>query len=254
MRRRACAGSVVLLLVTCLGCGSLDQLRFWSWGKSTPYEGSLPELFGTIRQHSLELRSCQLEFEVRVTEGEATGVRQGTAWVWGPAVRLEEEISFQPLGGISHEVRVSNGRESWVYRADDGVATVRPLSRETQEELAGRVARYGSLALVLDVPVYGPNLQVQEVRTRAGKQFRIEISQGAPGGPEPWTKRTTWVDAHDFLVRRIEVEGARPEGGRLVRYYRENRYWGYELNPELTGDLFEFSPPVGTRIERLSPI
>ncbi len=254
MRRRVCAGSVLLLLVFCLGCGSLDQLRFWSWGKSTPYEGSLPELFGTIRQRSLELRSCQLEFEVRVTEGETSRLRRGTAWVWGLAVRLEEEISFQPLGGASHEVRVSDGQDSWVYRADEGVAALRPVSGETQEELAGRVARYGPLALVLDVPVYGPNLQVQQVRTRRGKQFRIEISQGAPGGRGPWTRHRTWVDARDFLVRRIQVEGARPQDGRLVRYHRESRYWGYELNPELTQDLFQFSPPVGTRIERLPPI
>ena len=205
MRRQAYAGrfrqaagvsALLLLVVFCLGCGSWDDL--WSFGKTTPYEGNLRELFTTIRQRSLNLRSCQLEFEVTVTEGETTRVRRGTAWVHGLAVRLEEEITFEPRGGVSHEVRVTDGRESWTYRADDGVATVQPLSPETQEELANRVARYGPLALVVDVPRPGPNLQVHEVRTRQGKQSASRRSRApsavhSPGSGEPsgWTPVTS---------------------------------------------------------------
>ncbi len=250
MRRRALTGAGLLLVVFCLGGGNLAS---WSFEKPTPYEGSLRELFGTIRQRALELESCQLEFEVEVTEGETTRVRRGTAWLRGISARLEEEVSYQSLGGVSHEVRVSDGQESWVYRADEGMATVQPLSAQTRTELVNRVAHYGPLALVQDVPGPGSNLQVHEVRTREGKQVRIETSHEEPGGRGSWMRRTTWVDAHDFLVRRAEIEGARPEGGRLVRYHRSHRYWGYEPNPDVSDDLFRFTPPMGTRIQRLPP-
>ena len=75
MRRRALTASGLLLVALCLGCGGLDQLSFWSRGKATPYEGSLRELFGNIRQRALELKSCQLEFEVEVKEGKTTEVK-----------------------------------------------------------------------------------------------------------------------------------------------------------------------------------
>ena len=251
MRRRALTASGLLLVVLCLGCVDMGS---WSLGKPTPYEGSLRELFGSIRGRALELKSCQLEFEVEVTEAETTRVRRGTIWLKGVSARLEEEVSYQSLGGVSHEVRVSDGQQSWVYRADEGMATVHPLSAETRDELAERVSRYGPLALVQDVPVPGPNLQVHEVRTRSGKQVRIETSHEDAGGRGGWMRRTTWVDARDFLVRRIEVEGARPEGGGLVRYHRSHRYWGYEADPDISDDLFRFTPPMGTRIQHLQPL
>ena len=97
-------------------------------------------------------------------------------------------------------------------------------------------------------------LPVHEVRTRRGKQVRIETSHEDPGGRGSWMRRTTWVDAHDFLVRRIEVEGARPEGGGLLRYHRSHRYWGYEADPDISDDLFRFTPPMGTRIQHLQPL
>jgi len=253
VRRRSLTASVLLVVVLCLGCGGLS---FWSRGKATPYEGSLRELFGNIRQSALDMKSCQLEFEVKVSEGEATRVRRGTAWLRGISARLEEEISYRFAAqgrGVSREVRVSDGRESWVYRTDEGVATVQPLLAQTREALVGRVARYGPLALVQDVPGPGPNLKVEEVGTRKGKQFRIETRYEDASGQGAWMKRTTWVDARDFLVRRIEIEGARPEKGELVHYQRSQRYWGYESNPDISDDRFQFTPPPGTRIQRLTP-
>ena len=247
-RRRLVCGLLVVVLAGCQGAGAL-----WVRGKPRPYQGSLLELFGKIRRQHRAVRSGQLEFEVKVTEAGTTRVRRGTAWVRAASVRLEEEVSYQPLGGASTEVRVTNGRQSWVYRADDGTATVQALTPKTREQLAGRVVRYGPLALVLDVPVPAPNMQVQEVPTPRGKQIRIETTQGSPGSGRPWIRRTFWVDAEDLLVRRMEVKGARPQGGRLLNYRREHRYWNYELNPDLSDDLFRFTPPTGTRIEKLPP-
>lgn len=242
-----------LLVVWLTGCQGAGGLALWVGGKPRPYRGSLLELFKNIRQRHQQVRSCRLEFEVKVTEAGATRVRRGTAWVQGTAVRLEEEISYQPMGGVSTEVRVTDGRQSWVYRADDGTATVQPLSAQTRQRLAERVARYGPLSLVLDVPVPAPNMQVTEVPVGGGRQIRIEAAQGSPGGGGSWVRRTCWVDAEDLLLRRMEVEGARRQGGRLVSFRREHRYWGYNLNPDLSGDLFRFVPPPGTRIERLPP-
>ena len=148
-------------------------------------------------------------------------------------------------------MRVSDGREAWVYRPGEGVATVQPLSPQTQKQLADQVANLGPLSQVLDVPVPGPNLKVEEVATRGGKRLRIETSQGSAGGREPWFRRVVWVDARDSMLQQMEVQGAQVEGGRLVEYGRLHRYWNYQLNPELSDDLFQFTPPGKTHIQRL---
>jgi hypothetical protein len=194
-----------------------------------------------------------LEYEVRVTENGTTRDRWGTAWVRGTGVRLEEEVSFAPLRGASEEVRVSDGRETWVYRPTDAVATVQPVSPQTQKRLADQVAEWGPLSQVLDVPAPGPNVHVEEVASRGGKRLRIESSQGSPGGREPWFRRVVLVDARDFTLQEMEEQGARLEDGRLIEYTRLHRYWGYQLNLELSDDLFRFALPEKTRVERLPP-
>jgi outer membrane lipoprotein-sorting protein len=257
---------IASLLALVAGCQGGSGLAFWTWGKATPYEGNVLELFSSIHERYQTLQSCQLEYEVRVTEAGATRVRSGTAWVRGtgvgsptspgssaPAIRLEEEISFAPLQGASHEVRVSDGREAWVYRPGEQAATVQPLSLETQERLAEQVAKWGPLSQVLDVPEPGPNLRVEEVGSRRGKLLRIETSQGSAGGREPWFRRVVWVDARDLMLQQMEVQGAQVENGRLLEYARQQRYWGYQLNPELADDLFRFTAPARTHIERLPP-
>jgi len=248
--RPSIVGSLCLLTLLA-GCQGGSSLAFWTWGKPTPYQGNVLELFSTLHERYQAVRSCQLEYEVRVTEGGTTRDRWGTAWVRGTGARLEEEISFAPLRGASHEVRVSDGREAWVYRPAEGAATAQPLSLETQQQLADQVTKWGALSQVLDVPAPGPNLQVEEVATRRGKQLRIETSQGSPGGREPWFRRVVWVDAHDSMLQQMEVQGAQMENGRLVEYSRLHRYWNYQLNPELGDDLFQFTPPARTRIEHL---
>ena len=241
---------VVLLVTLCVGCQALDFLAI---GKAKPYEGSLLELFRDIRNRHQSIRNCQLEYEVKATEEGQTRVRRGTAWMQGTALRLDEEIIYETVGGDSHEVRVSTGSEDWIYRVDDGVASRQPLSPQTQEGVAERVARLGPLALIVEIPVPGPNMQVSEVRTTVGKQIRIELVLGTPGSGEPWLRRTAWVGAKDLLVSRTELEGARQERGRVVQFQRVHRYWNYELDRELEADLFLFVPPMGTRIEQLPP-
>jgi len=241
---------VAFLVVGCEGGGA----AFWTWGKSQKYKGSTWELLARIRNRHAAVRNCQLEYQIKVTEGDTTRTRTGTAWVRGVAVRLEEEITYGPPGGATHEVRVSTGSESWVYRVDEGLATVRPLTQKTRERVALDVARWGSLMRVLQKPVAGPRTEVREVWTRDGKQYRIEASERSRTVTGPWMRQVTWVDADDLLVRRVEIEGTRPERGRLVHYRREHRYWNYRTEPEIPEDRFRLQPPPGTRIERGDPI
>ena len=250
--RRSILGGL-LLLALLAGCQGGANLAFWTWWKPAAYAGDARELFSAIHERYQTLQGCQLEYDVRVTENGATRERWGTAWVRGTGVRLEEEVSFAPLRGASQEVRVCDGRETWVYHPGEAAATVQPLSPETQKRLAEQVAEWGPLSQVLDVPAPGPNLQVEEVATRRGKRLRIETAQGSPGGREAWFRRVVLVDARDFALQQVEVQGARLEDGRLVEYNRLQRYWNYQLNPELTDDLFQFSPPPKTRVERLPP-
>jgi outer membrane lipoprotein-sorting protein len=252
MGRRSILGGFCLLTLL-VGCQGGSTLAFWTWGKPAAYGGDVLQLLSAIHERYQTLQSCQLEYEVWVTENGTTRERWGTAWVRGTGVRLEEEVSFTRLRGASQEVRVSDGRETWVYRPDEGVVTVQPLSPEMQKRLADQVAEWGPLSLVLDVPGPGPNIRVEELASRGGKRLRIETSQGSPGGREPWFRRVILVDARDFTLQQMEVQGARLEDGRLVEYSRLQRYWGYQLNPPLSDDLFQFALPAKTRVERLPP-
>jgi len=242
-----------VLLALLAGCQGGVSLAFWTWGKPATYGGDVLQVLSAIHERYQTLQSCQLEYEVRVTENGTTRERWGTAWVRGTGVRLEEEVSFAPLRGASQEVRVCDGRQTWLYHPAEGVVTVQPLSPETQKRLAEQVAEWGPLSQVLDVPGPGPNLQVHEVVSRRGKRLSIETAQGSPGGREPWFRRVILVDARDFTLQQMEVQGARLEDGRLIEYSRLQRYWNYQLNPELGDDFFQFSPPAKTRVERLPP-
>jgi hypothetical protein len=50
------------------------------------------------------------------------------------------------------------------------------------------------------------------------------------------------------------MEGTLPEGGKLVHYERDHRYWNYQPNVEMAEDTFTIDIPAGTRVVRGEPI
>ena len=71
------------------GCGGGEIAKL---GKTEKYRGDVGELLAQIRQANASIKSCRLEYEIRVTEEETTRTRRGTAWLQGVGMRLEEHV------------------------------------------------------------------------------------------------------------------------------------------------------------------
>jgi outer membrane lipoprotein-sorting protein len=222
--------------------------------RSVPYKGGAGALLTSIRDAQAGIASCYLEYEIKVTEADVTRTLVGKAWVRGTQVRQEEVTTFEQPKGQAHEIRVSTGTEAWVYRPDESVVTVSPLSEETQKRVAADVSVWGPLALVVQRPVLGPQFDIQEVWSGGRKQYSIDARGWPTSASGPWSRQVTWVDADDLLVRRVEMEGTFPRDGVLVNYERTHRYWNYQPDVEMAEDVFSIALPTGTRIVRGEPI
>lgn len=188
--------------------------------------------------------STQDAHAIVVAEVNAQGIQlsaKAELWEQMPSkVRAEVLEASQP--GLAGTMLVSDGANGWFYEPARNQVTVgkaeeldTPLPQQVLaglQQVIQEVLNATDVALVGEETVAGRDAYILEATPKEDAAEQLFPGNGTA---------TVWVDKDQWIVLKVTYQaGAFGQGSLEVQ--------SFELNPGLSGDLFAFDVPAGTKI------
>ncbi|MDQ5823048.1 MAG: outer membrane lipoprotein carrier protein LolA [Chloroflexota bacterium] len=191
-------------------------------------------------------------FGIRSLEGVYTQEFTGPGTENADVAKTENHIWYQAPDKQRTETRtksgklmisIQNGNSGWLYDPEAQRVT---LYNWTSTWIDYATVGGRELQNLLTNTAEGYDVQILGSERIAGRAThvlrlspRVESSIGLPGTPN---RKKLWVDQETYLILKYEEED--DDYG----HYRTWTYTSVTVNPDLSPDLFSFSPPAGAEV------